>query len=57
MREYDVKKLLQLEGEIDVFVSHDWPEGVTQYGDVQQLLRHKRYFEQEVSRFQWYSPS
>ncbi|KAG0570744.1 hypothetical protein KC19_6G184600 [Ceratodon purpureus] len=48
VREYDVKKLLQLEGAIDVFVSHDWPEGVTQYGDVQQLLRHKRHFEQEI---------
>lgn len=49
VREYDVKKLLQLEsGAIDVFVSHDWPEGITQYGNVQQLLRHKPYFEQEV---------
>ena len=48
MREYDVKKLLQLEGAIDIFVSHDWPEGITQYGNVQQLLRHKPYFKDEV---------
>ena len=39
---------MQLEGAIDVFVSHDWPRGITQYGDVQQLLRHKQYFQQEV---------
>lgn len=48
VREYDVKKLLQLKGAIDVFVSHDWPEGITQYGNVQQLLRHKPYFKQEI---------
>lgn len=53
VREYDVNKLLQLQGAIDVFVSHDWPRGVVKHApqrDVEQLLRHKPFFRKEVEQ-------
>ncbi|KAF4143849.1 Lariat debranching enzyme C-terminal domain-containing protein [Phytophthora infestans] len=33
---------------LGVFLSHDWPRGIEQYGNVLQLLRRKPFFEQEV---------
>lgn len=33
---------VQLSGKIDVFVSHDWPVGVTDYGDVEDLYSTER---------------
>lgn len=33
---------------LDVMMSHDWPLGIEQYGNVQQLLRQKPYFRREV---------
>jgi lariat debranching enzyme len=33
---------------LDVMISHDWPQGIEQYGDVQGLLRRKPFFQQEV---------
>ncbi|KAG1444840.1 hypothetical protein G6F55_012184 [Rhizopus delemar] len=34
VREYDVRKLLQVQEPIDIFLSHDWPKGIERYGDV-----------------------
>ncbi|CEG40805.1 lariat debranching enzyme b [Plasmopara halstedii] len=33
---------------LGVFLSHDWPRGVEQHGNVSQLLRRKPFFEQEI---------
>ena len=49
VREYDVKKLLQVQQPMDVFLSHDWPRGVERYGDLSELLRVKPFFRAEVS--------
>lgn len=51
VREYDVQKLMQVEGPIDIFLSHDWPIGITDHGDLRKLLREKPFFEQEVVIF------
>lgn len=48
VREYDVQKLMQLEEPLDIFLSHDWPVGITDYGDTQALMRQKPHFVQEV---------
>lgn len=48
VREYDVHKLLQIEEPIDIFLSHDWPVGITDGGDLKALLRQKPFFEQEI---------
>ncbi|EKG00050.1 hypothetical protein TCSYLVIO_009026 [Trypanosoma cruzi] len=33
---------------IDLFLSHDWPAGITKYGDETQLLRYKPFFEEDI---------
>ncbi|TYZ67453.1 hypothetical protein PybrP1_011386, partial [[Pythium] brassicae (nom. inval.)] len=34
---------------LDVFLSHDWPRGVEQHGDVRALVRRKPFFQQEIA--------
>ncbi|XP_034917614.1 lariat debranching enzyme [Populus alba] len=48
VREYDVHKLMQVEEPIDIFLSHDWPVGITDCGNWKQLVRYKPYFEKEI---------
>ncbi|KAJ4966065.1 hypothetical protein NE237_017914 [Protea cynaroides] len=48
VREYDVLKLMQVEEPIDIFLSHDWPLGITDYGNWRELIRHKHFFEKEI---------
>lgn len=48
VREYDVQKLMQVEEPIDIFLSHDWPLGITDCGDWRKLVRFKPFFEKEV---------
>lgn len=53
MREYDVHKLMQVLEPIDIFLSHDWPCGITDYGNLKNLLRQKPFFEKEVGRIHY----
>lgn len=46
VREFEVYKLAQVQGNIDIFISHDWPRGVYHHGNMQKLLRDKQYFRQ-----------
>ena len=48
VREYEMFKLLQTRSPIDIFLSHDWPKGIHQYGNVNQLLRVKKFLADEV---------
>ncbi|CAI0376587.1 unnamed protein product [Linum tenue] len=48
VREYDVHKLMQVTEPIDIFLSHDWPLGITDCGNWQQLVRFKPHFEEEI---------
>ncbi|KAL6012757.1 hypothetical protein ACLOJK_003246 [Asimina triloba] len=50
VREYDVYKLMQIEEPIDVFISHDWPLGITDYGNWKELVRQKPFFEEEIQK-------
>jgi hypothetical protein len=34
---------------VDIFLSHDWPVGITRFGDEKGLLRRKTFFTEEVS--------
>jgi len=52
VRELEVFQLSHLQ-QVDktplgAFLSHDWPRGIEQYGDIPQLLRRKPFFEQEI---------
>ncbi|MFS7974740.1 putative calcineurin-like phosphoesterase domain, ApaH type, metallo-dependent phosphatase [Helianthus anomalus] len=48
VREYDVHKLMQIEEPVDIFVSHDWPVGITDHGNWKRLVRDKPYFKEEI---------
>ncbi|KAL2346644.1 hypothetical protein Fmac_000644 [Flemingia macrophylla] len=48
VREYDVRKLMQIKEPLDVFLSHDWPLCITDYGDWRDLVRRKHFFRQEI---------
>ncbi|XP_022731288.1 lariat debranching enzyme isoform X4 [Durio zibethinus] len=50
VREYDVHKLMQVEEPIDIFLSHDWPLGITDYGNWKELVRHKKHFKDEIQQ-------
>ncbi|KAJ1651801.1 lariat debranching enzyme [Dispira simplex] len=49
-RFYDVLKLMQIQQPLDVFITHDWPQGIEQFGNTAQLLKRKPYFREEVKR-------
>lgn len=47
VREVDIRKLLVLQTQVDVGLSHDWPREIEKYGDSEALFRKKRDFRQE----------
>jgi lariat debranching enzyme len=44
VREYDVEKLLQVTGQVDVCLSHDWPMWVELFGDYTALYKTRPHF-------------
>jgi lariat debranching enzyme len=54
VRQVDVTRLQSLQSpaqegkRIDILLSHDWPRGMEQYGNVQELLRKKPFFRQDI---------
>ncbi|KAH9066860.1 lariat debranching enzyme, C-terminal domain-containing protein [Lactarius vividus] len=55
IREYNVRRLALLSSP-DVFLSHDWPSGVEQHGNVNDLLRRKPFFRSDIQSNQLGSP-
>lgn len=47
VREYDVRKLLQIRTQVDIGISHDWPTAIEKDGNERELYRQKPDFEQE----------
>lgn len=48
IRELDVYRLAQLQQPLDVFLSHDWPRGISRHGDQSGLLRVKPFLRKEA---------
>ncbi|KAG0233771.1 lariat debranching enzyme [Actinomortierella wolfii] len=48
IRKFDVFKMIQVKEPLDVFLSHDWPRGIEQFGDVDGLVRRKPHFREEI---------
>ncbi len=42
---------------VDIMVSHDWPQGIEQHGNLKSLLQKKKYFRQEIEENTLGSPS
>ncbi|KAJ1945600.1 lariat debranching enzyme [Linderina macrospora] len=57
VRSYEVFKMLQIRSPLDIVVSHDWPLGIEQFGDVNWLLRTKPFFTEEVNANRLGSPA
>ncbi|KAK6506448.1 hypothetical protein TWF506_011358 [Arthrobotrys conoides] len=55
-RAHELFKLNTLSGDVDIFVSHDWPEGITKYGNEGKLLAIKQHFRKEVAEGRLGSP-
>eukprot|EP00808_Paulinella_micropora_P006902 g40411.t1 len=56
VREFEIFRLLQLSGGMDILISHDWPRGIDQKGNTQQLLRRKPFLEQDIREKRLGSP-
>jgi len=41
VRRFDIEKLKLISEPVDIVVSHDWPRGITNYGDTEHMLRLK----------------
>lgn len=47
-RQLETFRLQQISKPIDIMMSHDWPNEVYNYGNVEQLIRFKRHFRDEI---------
>ncbi|XP_031847911.1 lariat debranching enzyme [Nomia melanderi] len=56
IRNLEIFRLKQLSGNIDIFLSHDWPAGITKYGDENSLLRGKPFFKNDIENNMLGSP-
>ncbi|XP_076396777.1 lariat debranching enzyme isoform X1 [Megachile rotundata] len=56
IRNLEIFRLKQLTGNIDIFLSHDWPAGITKYGDVNILLKGKPFFKNDIENNMLGSP-
>lgn len=41
VRRFELEKLMQIQQPVDIVVSHDWPTGITDFGDTETMLRLK----------------
>lgn len=48
VREWDIRKLLQIRSQVDIGLSHDWPQGMEWKGNHRQLFRFKPHFEEDA---------
>ena len=49
VRELDVRKLLSVRTQVDIGISHDWPQGVEWLGDYNHLFKLKDLFEADAN--------
>jgi lariat debranching enzyme len=49
IRELDVRKMLSVRTQVDIGLSHDWPQGVEWLGDFRWLFRKKDRFEADAN--------
>jgi lariat debranching enzyme len=50
VRQLEIFRLKQISRPLNIFLSHDWPVGVTDFGDKNMLLRFKPYFQEDIER-------
>lgn len=55
-RKVDVDRLMRLRRGPHVFLSHDWPRGITDYGDLNALLAAKPFLRREIEEGSFGNP-
>ena len=53
---YRMKCLSKSNTRVDIIASHDWPVGIEQHGNTQELIRRKPFFRQEIEQNNLGSP-
>ena len=53
---YRMKCLSKSNTRVDIIASHDWPVGIEQHGNAQELIRRKPFFRQEIEQNNLGSP-
>lgn len=48
VRELDVRKLLQVRTQVDIGISHDWPQGIEWIGNWKKLFAQKSHFQADA---------
>ncbi|XP_056145191.1 lariat debranching enzyme [Lampris incognitus] len=48
IRNIEIFKLKQIQMPMDIFMTHDWPRGIYNYGSTGELLRKKKFLRHEV---------
>lgn len=48
IRNIDIFRFKQLSQPIDIFISHDWPNEITKFGNVEKLLKKKPFFQRDI---------
>lgn len=56
VRRTEVEPLEKIQQPVDIFMSHDWPNGVAYHGDLRALLNKKPFFEKDIQQRQLGSP-
>lgn len=49
IRNVEVFRLKQIKSPVDVCLSHDWPRGIYNFGNIQNLVQIKPYFKDEIA--------
>lgn len=55
-RREDMERLLRIKRPVDICISHDWPRGITDFGDSEQLLKAKPFLKSEILRGSFGNP-
>ncbi|GAX78087.1 hypothetical protein CEUSTIGMA_g5529.t1 [Chlamydomonas eustigma] len=48
IRDFEVYRLMQIKQPVDIFLSHDWPTNIANYGNKEQLLSRKQFLRSEI---------
>ncbi|CAD8043441.1 unnamed protein product [Paramecium primaurelia] len=48
IKQFDLYKLNLYEGDINIFLSHDWPLSIEKHGNINDLIRKKKHFEADI---------
>ncbi|CAD2098858.1 RNA lariat debranching enzyme, putative [Plasmodium vinckei] len=48
IRKYEIEKLKILKDKVDIIVTHDWPNNIEKHGNLNELLKWKSFFKEEI---------